>query len=208
MKDIKLITLIILTGCLFSSCESASTENSQTQADTELKTESEETIPKREGAVESDFALQSVDDELADKIKYYLNTDFLTEGDLRAISEDQRKFQLYKVDLNGDGNDEVFVNFMTTYFCGTGGCTVLLLNSDLGLITRFSPVRTLYVEDAFKNGWKVLMTESEQKWRKLIYENSTYPSNPSVVEATNDTPGQQAEKLFDSDYQKSKTYDF
>ena len=208
MKNIKLIVLVILTGFLLGSCKNTSSENNQTQADTELKTESEEIIPIEEEAIQSDFAIQSVDDELVDKIRYYLNTEFLTEGDLGAISEEQKKFQIYKVDLNGDGNDEVFVNFMTTYFCGTGGCTVLLLSSDLDLITRFSPIRTLYVEETLENGWKVLLTESEGTWRKLIYENATYPSNPSIVQATNDTPTEQAEVLFDADYSQPETYNF
>lgn len=208
MKKNILIILVIFTGLYISSCKNTTSENDQTQGDTELKTEKEEADLVDEKPMITEFAKQSVDDELADKIKYYINTEFLTEGDLRAILEEQRKFQLYKIDVNKDGNEEVFVNFMTSYFCGTGGCTVLLLNNDLDLITRFSPIRTIYGEETIENGWRVLMTESEGNWRKLIYQNDTYPSNPSMVETTNDTPSQQAEIMFDADYSKSKTYNF
>lgn len=205
MNTKALITFVILTGLLFSSCKNNQSENNQTQDSEEV--EIEEKIPI-EATTVNDFAKQSVDDELADKIKDYLTTEFMTEGDLRAITEDQRKFQLYKVDLNKDGNEEVFINFITTYFCGTGGCTVLLLNSDQELITRFSPTRTLYVEETLENDWRVILTKSEDAWRKLIYENSTYPSNPSMVETTNESPSENAEKMFDAEYNKSKTYNF
>ena len=202
------ISLIILAGLVFGSCKNNTSEKDQTQGGTELNTDNEKSTPVKEGVIVADFSEQSVDDALADKIKYYLNTEFLTEGDLRAISDNQRRFQLYKVDLNKDGNDEVFVNFMTPYFCGTGGCTVLLLDNNLELITRFSPMQTLYVEEQLENGWRVLMTESEGSWRKLTYENGTYPSNPSMVETTNDTAGDQAEIMFDAEYSTAKTYTF
>lgn len=207
MNTKALITLVILSGLLFSSCNNNQSESNQTQDSEEIEIEGDETISIEDATV-NDFAKQGVDDELADKIKDYLTTEFMTEGDLRAITEDQRKFQLYKVDLNKDGNEEVFVNFITPYFCGTGGCTVLLLNSDQDLITGFSPTRTLYVEETLENDWRVILTKTEGAWRKLIYENSTYPSNPSMVETTNESPSDNAEKMFDAEYSKSKTYNF
>lgn len=204
-----LIALIIFAGLFFNSCKNSNSGNNQKEVNQEIKTENVETIPGEEKeAIGSDFAKQSVDDELADKIKNYITSKFLTEGDLRAIKEDQRKFQLYKIDLNNDGNKEVFVNFPTTYFCGTGGCTVLLLNSHLEMITRFSPTRTLYVEKTMQNGWSVLLTNSEGNWRKLIYENGTYPSNPTMVDTITEPPSGQAVIMFDEEGHNPKTYNF
>ena len=158
--------------------------------------------------IATDYAKKSVDDELADKVKNYITTTFLTEADLRAITQDQRHFQLYKIDVNNDGNEEVFVNFATSYFCGTGGCTVLLLDSNLKLITRFSPTRTLYDEKKAENEWRILLTQTEGDWRKLVFENGTYPSNPTMVERTNDETEEHAEIMFDADKSKQKTYSF
>ncbi|MGY0407332.1 MAG: hypothetical protein ACWIPJ_03110, partial [Polaribacter sp.] len=122
--------------------------------------------------------------------------------------KNQRKFQLYKVDLNNDGNKEVFVNFMTSYFCGTGGCTILLLNSNLKKINKFTVIRTLYIEKTLQNGWRVLMTKSEGNWVKLMYKNGAYPSNPTVLKPTNELPSENAEILFKEDSSKLKTYNF
>ena len=197
------ITLAISSGLFFSSCKNSNSENNQS---TEIKTELEATIPVGTKKVEDDK--KGVDDELADKIKNYIITEFLTDADNRAITEDQRKFQLYKVDLNNDGNEEIFVNFMTSYFCGSGGCTVLLLDNNLKLITRFSPTQTLFVDEKVENDWRILLTNTEGSWRKLIYENGTYPSNPTMVDATNEEPSEKAVKMFDEDHSKQKTYNF
>lgn len=205
MKKYILLLFVISTGLFFNSCKNDSSKNSKTEVHSE---DGEKNSEYGKVAELSDFAQQSVDDELAEKVKNYLITEFLTDGDLRAIKEDQRKFQLYKIDLNNDGNDEVFVNFMNSYFCGTGGCTVLLLDSDLELITRLSPTRTLYVEKILENGWSVLFTETEGNWKKLIYKNGTYPSNPTMVETTNELPSDQAQIMFDEESSKLKTYTF
>lgn len=205
MKKHLLILFVIFIGLFFHSCKNDSSKNGKTEVHSEVE---EKNLEDENIAEILDFAQQSVDDELAEEVKTYLTTEFLTDGDLRAIKENQRKFQLYKIDLNNDGKDEVFVNFMNSYFCGTGGCTVLLLDSDLELITRFSPTRTLYVEKARENGWNVLFTETEGNWRKLFYENGTYPSNPTLLETTNGLPSDQAQIMFDEESSKLKTYTF
>ncbi|MDZ7613001.1 MAG: hypothetical protein U5K51_04295 [Flavobacteriaceae bacterium] len=69
--------------------------------------------------------------------------------DLPILSEEDRKFQYFSVDLNGDGKDEYFVNFMTSYFCGTGGCSVVLLDHESNVITNFSVMdNPIYAENA------------------------------------------------------------
>lgn len=203
MNNRILIAFAILSVLVFNSCKNNNSEKNQSK---EIKIESEGTIPV--GTKSDDYAKKVVDDELANKIKHYITDKFLTEGDIRAITEEQRKFQLYAIDLNNDGNEEVFVKFLTPYFCGTGGCTVLLLNSNLELITRFSPTQTLYVEKRTENSWSVLLTQAEGSWRKLIYENVTYPSNPTMVKPTDEQPSDDAEKLFDENAGKQKTYSF
>lgn len=196
MKPKSVMLIMISVGLLFGSCKDGESK----KISTETKIITEETVNPEP---ETEFA------KLLDKVENYVLTEYLTEGDLRAIPKDQRKFQLHQIDLNNDGKKEVFVNFTSTYFCGTGGCNVLLLNDQLKLITEFTVTRTpIYVEDTLDNGWKVLMVQSEGKWRKLSFENGSYPSNPSVAEVSNDSPTESAAILFDSSNNKLKTYSF
>lgn len=192
--------ILILAGLTFSSCNNDTSKGTQS--------ETTEANPLEE-IISTDLGNQSQNEELAHKVKSYIAGKYLTEGDLRAISEDQRKFQLVQIDLNNDGKNEVFVNFTSSYFCGTGGCTILLLSDQLKPITEFTVTRTpLYVEKAMENGWKEIVTKSGEKWRKLIYKNNSYPTNPSLVEMTVDAPDKSAEVVFDEKNGNVKTYTF
>lgn len=190
---IKTATVILMfAGLVLNACKSDHAGSKQAEA-------SETNLAEKPAEVKG----------LADKVKQYVTEVYLTEGDLRAISEDQRKFQIYPIDLNGDGKEEVLVNFPSSYFCGTGGCTLLLLDGDLEPITEFTVTRTpIFAEIAVENGWRVLLVQSEGKWRKLVYENGSYPSNPSLVEATSEVPGESAEIVFDEKDSQPETYSF
>lgn len=63
-----------------------------------------------------------------------------------------------RVDLNDDGLDEVFVYLMGSFFCGTGGCDLLLFTdtkNGYSLINEFSTVRIpVIVSNEKTNGWK------------------------------------------------------
>lgn len=199
IMKIKATTFLLLFIALtFSACKTDNSKN----ADTEIKPDSVEI--KTTSQVEK----QEEDEEVAENIRKYITTKYLTEADLRAISEDQRKFQYQLIDLNNDGTDEVFVNFTTSYFCGTGGCNVLLLNHQFEPITKFTVTQIpLYAEQSTENDWRILLTKSEGKWRKLIYKDGTYPSNSSVAETTNTEPTEDTQLLFAEDNQL-ETYDF
>ncbi len=155
------------------------------------------------------FKPQTVADELAVKIKDFINSRFLKPNDLQAINVDEKKFQLFQVDLNKDGKNEVFVYLNSPYFCGSGGCTVLLLSDKLELITKFTVTRPpLFVEPTEKNGWNVLSVQSGNEWKELVYNNGTYPANPSVVKkATYVAPDANALEIFGSTT-PAKTYTF
>jgi hypothetical protein len=214
MKKILSASLIVIT--FFSvSCKEQSYKNStkkvevntdiiQAEIDPESKTNSEQK------SLSFEFAKQSVNDKLAIEIKNYITTKLLTIEDLKLISEDQRKFQIYQIDLNNDGENEIFVNFITSYFCGSGGCTILLLNNQLKPITKFTVTRTpLFAEQILKNGWRILLTKSEGELKELVYTDGTYPSNPSLIEkAPYDAPSGHSEIMFDINFSNPKTYNF
>lgn len=193
----KVMIILLFAALAFSSCKNQDSKKTSTETDN-IETEEEITIHDSE----------SGNVALIAKIKDYITTQYLTESDLRTISEDERKFQFRQIDLNNDGKKEIFVNFMTSYFCGTGGCSILLLNEQIEPITKFTVTRTpLYVEKSMENDWRAIMTQSEGKWRKLIYKGGSYPSNPSVVEITSDAPTESADILFE-DNNDLKTYNF
>lgn len=82
IKEIMIIFAII-TGLFFSSCNYNTSENKQTEEE-EIET------------LDTDYDPQRVDDDLANKVKVYITTKFLTDADLRAISEEDRSFSSTK----------------------------------------------------------------------------------------------------------------
>jgi len=207
--------ILILMTLFFISCREQTDKNLKKEVEVkteviqaEIDTESNHSSEQQD--LNAEFVKQSVNDKLAIEIKNYITTKLLKGDDLKLITEDQRKFQFYQIDMNNDGENEVFVNFMTSYFCGSGGCTILLLNNQLKPITKFTVTRTpLFVEQTMKNGWRILLTTSEGELKELIYNNGTYPSNPSLIEkAPYDAPSGHAEILFDINFGIPKTYNF
>ena len=119
---------------------------------------------------------------VAEKIKNYIVSMYLEDGDLRAMDTTDRKFRYQQIDLNNDGKLETFISFFTPYFCGTGGCTAVLLDENLRPITKFTVTDTpFYMDKNQENGWSVLYVQNGGNWKKLIYQDGHYPSNPSVA---------------------------
>ncbi len=192
--------IMIFVGLAFSSCKNQDSKKNATETDK---------IESAEAVITPEFENEINDAQLVATVKDYITTTYLTEADLRAIPEDQRKFQIEQLDLNDDGKKEVFVNFMSPYFCGTGGCSIVLLNKQIEPITKFTVTRTpLYIERSMENGWRPILTQSEGKWRKLIYKDGSYPSNPSVVEVSKNGPSEGSDILFGDDKNELETYNF
>lgn len=155
------------------------------------------------------YAPQTVDDELALKINQYLISDYL-KREIKIMKEADRQYQFYKIDLNEDGVDEILMRFESTFFCGSGGCSYLLMDANFNTITYFTVMNApIYVEPKTENGWKLLLVRSEGELKELTFEDGSYPSNPSVLDnAPYDAPSGHAEVLFNDDMLKSKTYRF
>lgn len=149
----------------------------------------------------------SVNDAVADEIKQLLINDYL-KADIGVIDTGDRKFNIHEVDLNNDQKKETFVNLYTPYFCGTGGCTVLLLDNNLKLMNRFTVTETpLYIDPAFENNWKVIYVKSKGQWKSLTYTKGKYPNNPSVLKNSEVGPKEGSVIIF-KDNHSSKTYSF
>ncbi len=162
-----------------------------------------------EAKATNEFAPQSVDDELAGQLADILTSDYLAE-DLEYIEEQERVFQFFKVDLNDDGEDEYFIRFMNSWFCGSGGCTFFLLSADGEMITKFTVTNPpVFVEPTSKNGWSILLVKDRGEWKELVYENGSYPANPTVLpKAPYDAPSGHALVMFDEQFVKAKSYRF
>lgn len=199
MKTLRLVIITILTFVILLSC-GKSTEKSQTV----VKSDNETTVHK----VNENFAVQSVDELMSKNISNFLTQSYL-KNDIRFLSENDRKFQMYKIDLNSDGKEEYFVRFISSYFCGSGGCTFLLLDRYSEIITKFTVMRPpIFVSVEKENGWRKLMVESEGKFKELIFNGKSYPSNPSVVTDSKTNPGSDFEILFGEKNLSAKTYTY
>jgi hypothetical protein len=98
------------------------------------------------------------------------------------------------VDLRDDGRQEVIVYVTDQHFCGSGGCTALILapeGSSYRLVTGVTlarlPIRVLRTKS---NGWHDLGIwvqggGVQQGYEaRLSFDGETYPRNPSVPPAS------------------------
>lgn len=119
------------------------------------------------------------------KIAYFISNQFLIEGDFRVLETNDRKFQYQATDLNGDRIDEYLVSFSSPYFCGSGGCNLLILDKNFNLITNFTITRTpVLVDSKTTNGWNDILLWSYGDYHRMKFNlrDKSYPSNPSVEE--------------------------
>ncbi|CAG1021089.1 hypothetical protein MTYM_00744 [Methylococcales bacterium] len=128
---------------------------------------------------------KSVGDQMSKNIKNFLVNNFLKD-ELQFLTEADRKFQFYPVDLNGDGKDEYFVRLNGPYFCGTGGCTMLILDRYAEIITKFSVMDgAVNITGEKEKSWLNLYVFNNGAFRVLKYDGKTYPANPSVAPKVN-----------------------
>lgn len=149
------------------------------------------------------FPSGETDSLTIERIKDKLRNEYL-KNELKFMKADEREFLLEAADLNGDGKDEYFIGFFTSfYFCGSGGCSVFLLDSDLGLVTGFSVSgESIYILNDKTGGWSDLAIFSGGKYRHLKFSDAGYPENPSLCPAYTGKPENNGTVIFD--YEKEK----
>jgi len=121
-----------------------------------------------------------------DSVRTFLQ-DFLAP---RSPGDETMTFFDAEVDLDEDGNPETLVYLMGNQFCGSGGCTLLVLSSDdasFRLISRMTLVRTpVRVLDGKSHGWRDLSVRVQgggiqpDHEALLQFDGTTYPSNPTM----------------------------
>jgi hypothetical protein len=90
------------------------------------------------------------------------------------------------------------VGFTGPYFCGSGGCTQMILDREGNVITQFTVSDYPVVIDNTKsNGWKDLFILSAGQYRIVKFDGKTYPSNPSMQPELKLLPGDGLPRALD-----------
>jgi hypothetical protein len=110
-----------------------------------------------------------------------------------ATGVGERKFYYNAVDLNDDGKNEYQVGLVGSDFCGTGGCTMLVLNPSMTQISRMILVEfPVFVgapggAEVTKKYSNLYVYTKGKGYVKLVWSGKAYPSNPSTAPAIKET---------------------
>ncbi len=117
-------------------------------------------------------------------IRKYLDVDRADAASLR--------YSWDRVDLNGDGKPEFLVYVTGPAFCGSGGCTALVLKHDdsaCAPVAQITLARVpIVVSDGKSHGWRNLILPvsgggAEPGYAVLPFDGAHYPDNPTVAPA-------------------------
>jgi hypothetical protein len=124
------------------------------------------------------------------KLKAYLQH---YAGDPNSDDNASTRYIAAFADLQDNGSEDAIVNFMDDGWCGTGGCTMLILAptaSSYRLVTRTTITRTpIRVLSTKSHGWHDIAVwvqggGIEQGYEaRLSFNGKKYSSNPSVLPA-------------------------
>ena len=163
--------MVAITSCEKNTAVSSNEVESQSEApllDSELK----------EGSFTQDDQSNII--RLLDLTLKERNKEGIEQGWIDSLS---RTFIYSQIDLNNDGKKELFVGQTGPAFCGSGGCTVLLLDEHGSLITEFTVVDyPVFLDTEDTNGWKNLVMRSGNEFRIVTWGTTSYPQHPSLLD--------------------------
>jgi hypothetical protein len=102
-------------------------------------------------------------------------------------SETSRHFIYNAIDLNDDGKDEYLVELIGGDWCGSGGCTVLILDKNFKLNTRMTVVNDpIYVgapggKEVTKGYANIYIQNRDGSVAKMAWNGKKYSTNPSIA---------------------------
>jgi hypothetical protein len=169
-------------ACFYLGCQEKNTSSDKTSDTSSILSDS----LKVQGKKSNEPADTNNLEQSALIAKAYLQRAFKDDIDKDLLDSVSRSYQVETFDLNQDKQPEIFVGLRGPYFCGSGGCTFLLLDSKGELITQFTVTRNpILVMKLQTKGWSDLVLESNGKAHLLKYNGKKYPSNPSTQPSTN-----------------------
>lgn len=166
-------------GCKQRSNEARESDAKEQQPDStavaaDLDPDPTDTIPA------GGYEAHTDDAAVAEKLRKVLPG--VLKQELVGADSSARRFVYYETDLNEDGAGELLVGFTGMNWCGSGGCTALLLSANGELITRFTVVDFPFkILGQKTKGWKDLVVYSGGADRLLQFDGKGYPRNPSVA---------------------------
>jgi hypothetical protein len=143
------------------------------------------------------YGLNSSSKETADLVRKTLQDKLKNDLEKNLVDSLSRKFIFFEYDLNDDGKKEIFVGHTGPYFCGSGGCTIYLLDNQGNDITQFAVSRDIVIDHKKTNGYKDLFIYSGGKFRIAKFNGKTYPTNPSILQALKVIPGDGLPRALD-----------
>ena len=125
----------------------------------------------------------------------------LAQAVAQATQTAKPVYRAARTDLNGDGQDDAVVLLEGPEWCGTGGCTLLVLRGDakgFGLLSRSTvsrnPVRVL---GSSQQGWRDLMVNTQGVGDVVLgFDGKAYASNPSLLKPADLAQVQRARTLL------------
>jgi hypothetical protein len=118
---------------------------------------------------------------------------FLQDYAGSPASEKDTRYAASFIDLNGDGRPEAIVYLTGKGWCGSGGCTTLILtrtSSSFAVVTKIPITRPpLRVLATSSHGWRDIAVwvrgggVAKGYEGDLRFDGKTYPSNPSMPPA-------------------------
>lgn len=217
LKKYRLPLLALITGVFTVSCsnstQSTSAGDSIPHEDTVVHPDSAAKDSSL-AAKEPTFAEETTDEESAKTLGAFLRK--YLKDDLNTMDTSDRKFSFYKIDLNDDKQEEYFIWLKSPYFCGTGGCTFILLDKDVKFMQRFTVMDPpVFRSSAVTNGWHDLILISTRtpektafKHLKFSAEHKKYPSNPSLVAESDVAPSGSDFIMWDENFSRAKEFKF
>ena len=167
-----LFTGLILIGLL--GCQQKNGENQSSQS-------SDVNTPQNDVASEQ-IRLDQEYERVVKRVQLTLSDLFKEDIEGGILDSLSRTYIFKQIDLNNDEVNEILVGLIGPYFCGSGGCTVLLLSDQGELITRFSVVKFPALLDIDStNGWKNMIFYSGGENRLVTFNGQSYASNPSIL---------------------------
>lgn len=152
--------------------------SSQTAAPTGVASETPDAAPATASTLPAPASAE-------EDIRQFLLQEYPDAGTIR--------YALARKDLNGDGTDEAIVYLAGPYFCGTGGCNMLVLTPAAAMWSKVGDVsvsRTpVAVLDSRTNGWSDLTVAiagggGPSGTVVLKFDGKGYPGNASMAPQT------------------------
>ncbi|WP_281240270.1 hypothetical protein [Flavobacterium praedii] len=84
------------------------------------------------------YGINSSNPKTTELVRLTLNNRYKEDLKKNFINDFSKKFIFFEYDLKEDDKNEILVGLRGPYFCGSGGCTHLLLDYQGNVITTFS----------------------------------------------------------------------